>query len=522
MNILKPLCLLFIIALFCGCEESPPLQQREITNPLFVFNNSLNKSGVDTLPLNQQAALLKKLGYNGIEERETAFLLGAIKAMSEEGLKVYTDYMKIDIDSETPYDLSWNEVIPKLKGTDIILWTHIHSNEYKPSDIVADEKIVPVIQQLADFAATYDVRIAIYHHIDFLVESADDSYRIASKVNRDNVGSVINLCHYLRTDSEENIENVLTMTLPKLFVVSINGADGGDTRQMGWDRLIRPLGEGSFNTYRFVETLIDKGYKGPIGIQCYAIKGQPEEYLTKTINAWKQFKSQYSAPLNSLSQEEKKEGWELLFDGESTKKWKGINKKDFPEAGWRVADNSLIADVAGGGESANAGDIITKKKYDKFILKWEWNMKTKGGNSGVKYYVQEGIGDNKGYGYGLEYQLLDDKYHEWMIAGKMQPNDYHTLGSLYELYPASPDKYCNPLGSWNESMIVSDGSRVEHWLNGKLILKYDRTSEDFKERIAASKFKDVPDFGVIDEGHILLQDHGSVIHYRNIKIKRVK
>ena len=522
MNILKPISLLFIIMLFCRCTDNPVPEKREITNPLFVFNNSLNKVGVDTLPLTQQATLLKKLGYDGLEERETTFLLDAIKVMKGEGLKVFTDYLQINIDSETPYNLSWNEVIPKLKGTGIILWVHVHSKEYEPSDIAADEKIVSVIQQLADFAGTYGVRIAIYHHVDFLVETAGDSYRIASKVNRDNVGSVLNLCHYLRTESEENIENVLNMTLPKLYAVSINGADGGDTQQMGWDRLIRPLGEGSFNVYRFVEMLADKGYKGPVGIQCYSLKEEPEVYLTKTINAWKQFKEQYAAPLNSLTPEEKKEDWELLFDGESTQKWRGINKDHFPEAGWRVEDNSLIADVVGGGESSKAGDIITKEKYDKFILKWEWNMKTKGGNSGVKYYVQEGIGNNKGYGYGLEYQLLDDKYHEWMLAGKMQPNDYHTLGSLYELYPASPDKYCNPLGLWNESMIVSNGSQVEHWLNGKMILKYDRTSEDFKERIGASKFKDVSDFGVVDEGHILLQDHGSVIHYRNIKIRRLK
>lgn len=149
-------------------------------------------------------------------------------------------------------------------------------------------------------------------------------------------------------------------------------------------------------------------------------------------------------------------------------------------------------------------------------------MKTRGGNSGVKYYVQEGLGNNNRYGFGLEYQLLDDKYHEWMLTGKMHPNDYHTVGALYEIYSPSVDKKVNPLGMWNESMIVSDGTCVEHWLNGKLILKYNRSSDDFKTKISTSKFKNVPGFGVVDQGHILLQDHGSEICFRNIKIKVIQ
>jgi hypothetical protein len=106
-----------------------------------------------------------------------------------------------------------------------------------------------------------------------------------------------------------------------------------------------------------------------------------------------------------------------------------------------------------------------------------------------------------------------------MLEGKMKPNDYHTLGSLYEIYPASPDKRPSPLGLWTESMIVCKGNQVEHWLNGKKILEYDRSSDDFKAKIAASKFKDVEQFGRHPEGHLLIQDHGSVVHFRNIKIK---
>ena len=160
-----------------------------------------------------------------------------------------------------------------------------------------------------------------------------------------------------------------------------------------------------------------------------------------------------------------------MFDGKSTENWRGINQNTFPAKGWRVENGDLIACVEGGAESGNGGDIITKKQFGNFILRWDWRMETVGGNSGVKYFVQEGVGSNKGYGFGLEYQLLDDKNHAWMLEGKMKPNDYHTIGALYELYTASPDKRPSPLGLWNESMIVSNGSHAEQWLNGQKILE---------------------------------------------------
>jgi hypothetical protein len=313
------------------------------------------------------------------------------------------------------------------------------------------------------------------------------------------------------------------MVQPNLFAVSISGADDGETKkwfkESGWDHLILPLGKGSLDVYRVVEFLAEKGYDGPIGIQCFKLKDKPEVYLQQSADAINSFKQRYSLPLNSLTKEEKKEGWELLFNGKNTNLWRGINTTQFPSSGWKIENNELIAFAHGGAESGNGGDIITKKQYGEFILKWEWRMETKGGNSGVKYFVQEGLGSNKGYGYGLEYQILDDKYHPWMLEGKMKPNDYHTMGSLYEIYPASEEKQASPLGLWNESMIVCKGYTVEHWLNGKLILKYNRNSDDFKAKIATSKFKDIPNFGVNAKGHILLQDHGSIIHYRNLKIK---
>lgn len=287
--------ILFLSALvlhtICGFSVE---KGKSLKNPFFVFNNSMNKQGMAFIPYKEQAKMLKELGYNGIEHRETTGIFDLLNEFQQQGLKVYTDYLQINIDQKEPYLPDWKQVIPKLKGTNMILWVHIHSDKYKPSDEAGDKEIIPVIQELADLAGQYGIRIAIYHHVGFLVQKVEDSYRIAMKANRKNVGSVFNLCHFLKTDSEENLEKVINLTFPKLFAVSICGADRGDTQKMEWDRLIQPLGKGSYDTYKLVKMLVDKGYQGPIGIQCYNLKGDPETYLKPSSEALKDFKQRYA------------------------------------------------------------------------------------------------------------------------------------------------------------------------------------------------------------------------------------
>ena len=500
--------------------------KRTLKNPIVLFNNSLNGKHLPVLSYNDQAIMIKKLGFDGMEYKEPKGFVEAIDTFQTHGLKMITNYSKFDLDTKNFYSQEWKKVIPKLKGKNVIIEFSVYSTKYKPSDEAADSIMVPVLQELADFAKPYGVRFAVYPHINLLVEKVEDSYRIAKKVNRSNFGTVFNVCHFLSTDSLSNITKVLDLVLPNLIAVSVSGADDGNTKQLykesAWKRLIMPLGKGTLDVYRIVEYLAERGYDGPIGIQCFSLKDKPEVFLQQSAEAIKSFKERYATPVNVLSKAEKKEGWKLLFDGKSTDLWRGINTTEFPKTGWKIENGDLIAFSYGGAESGNGGDIITKKQYSEFTLKWQWRMETKGGNSGVKYFVQEGLGSNKGYGFGLEYQLLDDNFHPWMLQGKMKPFDYRTLGSLYEIFPAAETKQPSPLGLWNESMIVCKASKIEHWLNGKLILEYSRNSDDFKAQIAASKFKDVPNFGVNQQGHILLQDHGSIIHYRNLKIKELQ
>jgi sugar phosphate isomerase/epimerase len=278
---------------------------KELKNPFFIFNNGLNKQGIDSLPNDKQALLLKKYGFDGIEYRESSGIMELKEALDKQGLKIYTDYVKMDLDLlPEPFLPEWRETIPKLKDTGIILWIHIHSTKYKASDETADSVIVPVLQELADYAAPYGVKLAVYPHQWFVAERPEDSYRIAQKVDRENFGAVFNLPHFLRTDSEENIRKVIDLIYPKLFAVSICGADSGDTNNMDWDRAIQPLGEGTLDVYSLVEYLADKGFDGPIGLQCYNLKGEPEPYMKVSSETWKAFKKKYAR--SSTAGKEKK------------------------------------------------------------------------------------------------------------------------------------------------------------------------------------------------------------------------
>ena len=213
------------------------------------------------------------------------------------------------------------------------------------------------------------------------------------------------------------------------------------------------------------------------------------------------------------------EGWLILFGDGDVKQWRSDQGNSFPEAGWTVQGDVLILNAPSEGRAVKAGNLLTRNSYSNFELHFEWKILTPGGNSGVKYFVPGDADSYDTYGPGPEYQLLDDANHPWMLEGKMQPNDYHTLGACYELYEADPGKKPAPLGEWNSSRIVSQNGLVEHWLNGQKILEYDRFSEDFAHRVHQSKFKEFPKFGQLEKGHILLQDHPGEVHFRNIKIR---
>jgi hypothetical protein len=229
--------------------------------------------------------------------------------------------------------------------------------------------------------------------------------------------------------------------------------------------------------------------------------------------ASQQGKEERPAP-NTLSREEKQEGWMLLFDGTTMNGWRGAYLDSLPAKGWEVKEGILIVQASGGGEAAYGGDIVTLEQYSSFELVVDFKM-TEGANSGIKYFVTEQQPKTPGSAKGLEYQLLDDARHP---DAKLGINGNRTLASLYDLIPAT-NKPVHPVGQWNHARIVVRGNHVEHWLNGIRVLAYERGGKEFLAHKAESKFKDLDGFGEAPKGHILLQDHGDRVFFRNIKIR---
>jgi hypothetical protein len=206
---------------------------------------------------------------------------------------------------------------------------------------------------------------------------------------------------------------------------------------------------------------------------------------------------------NTLTPEEIDGGWTLLFDGISPRGWKRFNHPDFPKSGWIVEKGILTIQSGWGG-----GDIVTVDQYSNYELQLEFRL-TSRANSGIKYFVQPKST------LGLEYQILDDEHHP---DAKKGVRGNRTVASLYDLIPAE-NKQVHPPGEWNQARIIVKGRRVEHWLNGIRVVVYDRGTQIFRALIAKSKYKDIPHFGLHQKGHILLQDHGDTVSFRNIKIR---
>lgn len=210
---------------------------------------------------------------------------------------------------------------------------------------------------------------------------------------------------------------------------------------------------------------------------------------------------------NILTPKEKKEGWVLLFDGNTSTGWTKSNGQPFPAKGWVISNGCISVDT-----TAKGGDIVTIDEYSDFELSVDFLL-TPTCNSGIKYFFTN---YKIGGGLGMEYQVMDD------VGASDNKLANHLCGSLYDIFPPDESKKkMNPIGSWNTARIVSKGKNVEHWLNGKKILEYERGGENYLAAVAKSKYKTEPVFGTVEKGRILLQEHGHAVSFRNIKLRKL-
>src|SRR5690554_2917754 len=219
---------------------------------------------------------------------------------------------------------------------------------------------------------------------------------------------------------------------------------------------------------------------------------------------------------NTISKQEAEQGWKLLWDGTTTKGWRGARLDHFPEKGWSIEEGILKVHKSDDERSTRGGDIVTTRPYKNFILKVDFKI-TEGANSGIKYFVN--ANPDKGQEtIGCEFQILDDNNHP---DAKLGVEGNRTLGSLYDLIPAPGNKPFRD-GVFNTAMVIVNGNHVEHWLNDVKIIEYERNNQMWSALVNHSKFSKWPNFGNTEEGLILLQDHSDEVWFRNIKIKELE
>lgn len=229
------------------------------------------------------------------------------------------------------------------------------------------------------------------------------------------------------------------------------------------------------------------------------------EDVEKYATPWENVIPQNSYLVNSLSDLEIDEGWELLWDGQSTERWRALAGDTFPEQGWKNLNGELRLEGKG-------GNIVTIDEFSDFELILDFKYE-KGGNSGIKYFINGDPSAGKGWDLGCEYQIIDGSNPDNTI-------EKHRIGGLYDLIaPISPRN--NGAGTWNRARIVVKGDSVEHWLNNQLTVKYIRGNDEWRRLVAGSKYKDFPGFGEAESGRIMLQDHGYPVSFRTIKIREL-
>lgn len=272
-----PEILLVCGVIFCALMWTPvqlaAANDEGFQNAFFAFDNGVGRG--KRTP-REQAKTLKELGYAGIGYTGIENLTERLKAFKSQDLRVFSLYVPCYPDRKDPFSPQLKEAMKLLEGTNTMLWLTVQGESN-------DGEAARVVREIADAADKHGVKVALYPHYGFYIATARHAVRLVKKVDRNNVGVTINLCHELRAGNEPELDDIIKEAAPYLYLVSINGAD----RSGGWDKLIKTLDQGEFDVLPFLKNLNAAGYTGPIGLQCYNVKGDQRENLRISMQAWR-------------------------------------------------------------------------------------------------------------------------------------------------------------------------------------------------------------------------------------------
>lgn len=276
-----------IFSVLCGAASAA-----DARNAFFAMNTIARGSASGVVPM------LKELGYDGLGGSAGDGAMAA--ALEAEGLKFFNGYLTLEFHAEqSALDEHLRKMIDAMQGHHTVLWMALakvskDGAAFPRSSPEADEIALARLREIADYAEPRGVKIALYPHTGMWIERVEDSIRVADQMNRASVGVTFNLCHWLKVEgAERDPEPVLKAALPRLMFVTINGADTGDTKQMGWDRLIQPLDRGSYDVGAFLKQVRAVGYTGPVGFQGFGIKEEPRAVLERTMTAWRKLDAEH-------------------------------------------------------------------------------------------------------------------------------------------------------------------------------------------------------------------------------------
>jgi sugar phosphate isomerase/epimerase len=268
------------VALASSTPAAEPAVPLRLDNEFFAFDNG---TGRGSLSPKDQAELVKQLGYAGIGYTGTGRIPEMLAALDAAGVKMYSIYVNANVSTENPtFSPNLRQAIEQLKGRQTVIWLTVTG---RPGDGEHDDRAVAAVRTVGQWAQAAGLRVALYPHVGFYVARFEDATRVADEVDLPNVGTSFNLCHWIKIEGDRDNAPLLRKAMPRLMLVSINGAEYAG----GWDKLIQTLDRGQYDVFGFLKSLRAMGYTGPVGLQCYAIKGDRRENLRRSIGAWREF-----------------------------------------------------------------------------------------------------------------------------------------------------------------------------------------------------------------------------------------